>query len=78
MPGMAEHRRTSHAHSVVPEDELAAISAALQRQLPATPSDRVDAAVRAAVNVLSGLDIAPYHVSVLVSRHAAAALDKSS
>jgi hypothetical protein len=42
----------------------------LRRRMPATPSDRVDAAVRRAVRVLSVLDTA--------RRHADAALDESA
>lgn len=77
---MAKHRRTSRASSAVfelPEDELTAISADLQRKMPATPSDRVDAAVRHAMGVLSGLDTAPQHVSTLIRRRAEATLDGS-
>jgi hypothetical protein len=75
---MAKHRRRSRTPSAafeLPADELTAISAELQRRKPSAPSDKVDAAVRDAVDVLSGLDTAPHHVPALVSRRAEAALD---
>jgi hypothetical protein len=60
--------------SGLPEAELAAISADLQERMPLTPSVRVEAAVRRARAALSGLDTAPRHASLLISRRAAAAL----
>ena len=77
---MAKHRRSSRTPSAlaeVPADELAAISAELRQRLPSAPSDRVDAAVRDAANTLSGLDVAPQHVSTLVRRRAEASLDQA-
>jgi len=75
---MAKHRRRSRTPSVtfeLPADELTAISAELQSRSPSTPAERVDAAVRDAMVVLSGLDTAPHHLSALVSRRAEATLD---
>jgi len=77
---MAKHRRRPHTQSAafeLPADELTAISADLQHRMPSTPPDKVDAAVRHAVSVLSGLDTAPQHVSALVRRRAEATLDGS-
>ncbi len=77
---MAKHRRRPHTQSAafdLPEDELTAISADLQHRMPSTPPDKVDAAVRHAVNILSGLDTAPHHVPTLVRRRAEATLDGS-
>jgi hypothetical protein len=54
---MARHRRgsrTPSAASELPEDELTAISGELQQRMPSTPSDRVDAAVRDALEVFPG------------------------
>jgi hypothetical protein len=73
---MAKHRGRSGAFEL-PEHELTAISAELRRRMPPTLSDRVDAAVREAVDVLSGLDTAPHHVSTLVTQRAEATLDWS-
>lgn len=77
---MAKHRRRAHTRSAVFDlaaAELAAICADLQHQMPSTPPDKVDAAVRHAVHVLSGLDTAPHHVSTLVRRRAETTLDES-
>jgi hypothetical protein len=77
---MAKHRRRSHTQSTaseLPAAELTAISADLQHRMPATQPDKVDAAVRHAVHVLSGLDTAPDHVSTLVRRRAETTLDES-
>jgi hypothetical protein len=76
---MAKHRRASHAPSIafeLPDHELAAISTDLQRRMPSTSSDRVEAAVRRALVVLSGLHTEPQHVSALVTRRAEAALNE--
>jgi hypothetical protein len=77
---VAKHRRRSHTRSTVfdlPAAELTAISADLQHQMPSTPPAKVDAAIRHAVHVLSGLDTAPHHVSTLVRRRAETTLDES-
>jgi hypothetical protein len=79
-PCMGRHRRQPRAPypvSELAEHELIAISVELQRRLPSTLSDRVDAAIRDAVDALSGLDTAPQHVSALVSRRAETTLDWS-
>lgn len=78
---MAKHRRGSRTPSAafeLPQDELTAISTELRRRLPLTPSDQVDAAVRDAVDALSGLDTASHHLSTLVRRRAEATLDGPS
>jgi hypothetical protein len=78
---MAKHRRVATRpapRSGLSEHDLSAITAELQRRSPTTPATRIDAAVRAAVHALSGLDTAPHHLHAVVRRGAEAALSDAA